>query len=127
MKMAFGRTTNLLFCRSFLDRRFKKNHHLRIQEAVPLSKDKSDLDNDWLTKPAFEEEVLHAVFQISPIKAHGPNCIQAFSFQKYWNILGKNIIYVVQNFLSSGFLLKSLNRTNISLILKRKNLDKVKL
>lgn len=38
-------------------RRFIKDHQLLTQEAVPLSKDISEVDNDWLIRPALEEDV----------------------------------------------------------------------
>lgn len=100
MKMVFGR---MFFCRYFYRRfcgRIKKAHHLRIQGAVLLSADISDQDNRWLIRPTSEEEVRHVMFQISPLKAPGPDYRHDISFQKCWNILDNNLIRMVPNFLS---------------------------
>lgn len=108
----------LAFFREFC-RYFKKDHHLLTQEVVPLSKDLAYEDKNWLIRPALEEEVRQAVFQLTPLKEPGPDDMYPIFFDKCWSILGKNITHMVQKILSSAFLLKSLNRAYISLITKK--------
>lgn len=53
-------------------RRLKKDHDLSLLQAIPLSKDVTDSDNNYLTREVLEEE-LRQVNQISPLNAPGPD------------------------------------------------------
>lgn len=64
-----------------------------------------------LWKDVTEEEV-QTLFQLSPLKAPGPNGMHAIFLKIVGN--GKNISRKVQNFVNKGDMLKDLNRTYIS-------------
>lgn len=80
----------------------------------------SDQLNTDLLKPILEEEVRLALFQMNPDKAPGPDGMTPGFFQKYWNIVGADLITIVRNFFETGKLAKDLNETNIILIPKKK-------
>ncbi|BFG25212.1 hypothetical protein CerSpe_114860 [Prunus speciosa] len=68
-----------------------------------------------------EQEVKHAVFQMYPTKAPGPDGMPPVFFQKYWHIVGNDVSRAIINFLSSGRLLHKINFTHVVLIPKVKN------
>ena len=47
--------------------------------------------------------------------------MSALFFQKYWNIVGANVTNMVLNVLNSGMPLHDINKTNIALVPKTKN------
>ena len=53
--------------------------------------------NAELTKTFASEEVLRALHQIHPTKSPGPDGMLAIFFQKYWNIVGRDITNMVLN------------------------------
>ncbi|KAM1949581.1 hypothetical protein ACFX15_009620 [Malus domestica] len=71
------------------------------------------------------EEVREAVFQMQPSKASGPDGMNPFFFQKFWNIVGEDITNAIKNFQASGKLLKQINFTYVSLIPKTKQPEEV--
>ena len=75
-------------------------------------------ENRELIKEVIEEEILTAFSQINNLKAPGPDRLQASFYQKYWKILGKSICKMAKAFFYNGCLLKEINRTFITLILK---------
>ncbi|KAL8125341.1 hypothetical protein AgCh_012871 [Apium graveolens] len=56
-----------------------------------------------------------------PDKAPGPDGMTPAFFQKYWNIVGKDVLKLKKEFFSIGELMEGLNETNIVLIPKKKN------
>lgn len=72
------------------------------------------------------EEVHRAVFQLKAFKVPGPDGLPAEFFYKYWAVLKDDIISMIQNFSTSGFLLKEFNRTFISLIPKSHNPESIR-
>lgn len=68
-----------------------------------------------------EAEILHAVRSIGASKAPGPDGITALFYQTYWSIVKHDVVATVQHFFASGYLLRSLNHTNIVLIPKKDN------
>ncbi|CAL8169219.1 unnamed protein product [Prunus armeniaca] len=77
--------------------------------------------NDSLLASFTEQEVKHAVFQMYPTKAPGPDGMPPVFFQKYWHIVGNDVSRAIINFLSSGRLLHKINFTHVVLIPKVKN------
>ena len=67
------------------------------------------------------EEVVAAIKEMAPLKAPGPDGMPPLFFQMYWLDIGMDIIEAVLSSLNSGSLLKSINHTFITLILKVKN------
>lgn len=89
-----------------------------VIECIPTTI--TDAQNDELLKPIEEEEVKRALFQMNPDKAPGPDGMTPAFFQKYWKIVGKDIVVMVRKFFADGMLSNSLNSTNIVLIPKKK-------
>ena len=55
-----------------------------------------------------------------PTKALGPNGMSAIFFQKYWDIVGNDVICMVLNVLNSNMSMVEINKTNITLVPKIK-------
>ena len=60
-----------------------------------------------------------------PTKASGPDGMSAIIYQKYWDIIGEDVIKTVLNILNFNALIAELNKTNIALIPKINNLTKI--
>ena len=75
-----------------------------------------------VTSRAFtREEVVFALKQLHPSKSPGPDGMSALFFQKYQSIVGTNVSNMVLNVLNSSTSLSNLNRTNIALVPKTNN------
>ena len=66
------------------------------------------------------EEIKRALFQMHQSKSPRPNGMIALFFQKYWHIVGVDVIEAVLDFLNNGRMLGSINFTTIVLIPKVK-------
>ena len=75
--------------------------------------------NDRLTQQHTLDKVRTVLFQMHPLKALGTDDMSPFFFQKYWHIVGHDVIEVVLSFLHSGDMLKKMNHTHIVLIPKK--------
>ena len=65
-----------------------------------------------------DEEIIQAVNQLGPLKTLGPDGIPAAFYQTFWSTVKQDILNMVKAFFYSGFLLKSLNHTFLTLIPK---------
>ena len=74
--------------------------------------------NADLLLPFSPDEVKTALFQMHPSKAPGPDGMTALFFQKYWHIVGRDVINAVLDFLQQGRMFGCVNFTNIVLIPK---------
>lgn len=74
--------------------------------------------NEQVTKEFQREEVVQAVHSMRPTKASDPNSMSAIFYQKYWDVIGNDIINTVFNVLNSNASVAPLNQTNIALIPK---------
>ena len=77
--------------------------------------------NSELTRTFTREEVVIALKQLHPTKSPGPDGMLALFFQKYWSIASTNVSNMVLNVLNSGMSLSEINRTNIALVPKNNN------
>ncbi len=82
----------------------------------------SEETNQRLLQPYTSEEVQAALFQMHPSKAPGSDGMSSFFFQKYWHIVGTSVSTTVLSVLNSGKILRKINLTYLSLILKKKRI-----
>ena len=78
-----------------------------------------------LSRDFTTNEIKETVFQMGPTKAPGPDVINALFYQKFWHIVGDDVVNAVLDFLNNGVMLPNLNHTNIVLIPKVKNPKKM--
>ncbi|XP_075636927.1 uncharacterized protein LOC142609203 [Castanea sativa] len=64
------------------------------------------------------EDVKVTLFHIGPIKAPRTDGMNALFFQKFWHIVGDDVVIAVLDFLNNGHMLPEINHTNIVLIPK---------
>ena len=58
--------------------------------------------NEMLLRLATEEEVRQALFMMHPEKAPGPDGMTALFYQHFWNVIKKDVVEMVNNFLVTG-------------------------
>ena len=98
----------------------------RISEVLDTIPTKVTEDmNQRLIQEFTREEVETALKQMHPTKAPGPDGMSAIFFQKYWGIVGNDVICMVLNVLNSNMSMVEINRTNITLVPKIKNPTKM--
>lgn len=81
--------------------------------------------NSILRAPYSADEVLVALKQMHPLKAPGPDGMCPLFFQTYWHIVGPAVTVLVLSVLRGGDIPKSINKTFIVLIPKKKEPDKM--
>ena len=74
--------------------------------------------NEQLTKEFQRKEIIQAIHSMHPKKAPSPDRMSAIFYQKYWDVIGNDIINTVLNVLNSNASVAPLNQTNIALIPK---------
>ena len=84
----------------------------RIEQKI------SDHDNQQLLKDISNKETKDALFLLPNDKSLGPGGYPAEFFQKYWHTIGTSVCNAVKAFFHSGKMLKQINHTFITLILK---------
>ena len=83
-----------------------------------LNRRVSDDMNDLLLKEFRAKEVRRALKQMHPTKSPGPDGMSPIFFQKYWDVVGPQVVHYVLNTLNSGIMPEGLNDTYICLIPK---------
>uniref|UniRef100_A0A803PKP8 Reverse transcriptase domain-containing protein n=1 Tax=Cannabis sativa TaxID=3483 RepID=A0A803PKP8_CANSA len=84
----------------------------------------TDRHNSMLLQPVLDEEKA-VVFQMHPDKSPGPDGMNPAFYQKYWHIVGGDVIHTVRNFFRDEAMQPGLNKTNVVLIPKKKCPDKM--
>lgn len=74
--------------------------------------------NDSLLALISNDDVRHAVFELSGSKALSPDSFSGLFYQRNWQVVGPSLCAAIRRFYDTGFLLKEFNRTNIVLISK---------
>lgn len=78
-------------------------------------------DNLELLQEITWEEVRKAQFSMNPDKTPGPDGMTFAFYQKYWHVVGRDVIQLVRDFFVPGTMPVNLNDTNLVLIPKKKN------
>ncbi|XP_019097444.1 PREDICTED: uncharacterized protein LOC109131210 [Camelina sativa] len=86
-----------------------------LQEISPIT---TDAMNRSLTREVTEAEVRKALFAMHPEKSPGPDGMTALFFQRFWPSLKGDLVALVKNFFRTGGFDPRLNETNICLIPK---------
>ena len=72
--------------------------------------------NAKLLKEFKEEEVLQALMQMHPTKSPGPDGMSPIFYQKYWDVVGPQVVQCVIHTLRIGIMPQGVNDTYICLI-----------
>lgn len=74
--------------------------------------------NEMLDKEPNALEVREALFNMHPTKAPGPDGFHAIFFQTFWDIVGGDVVALVQNWWRGNIRFNDINKTCMSLIPK---------
>ena len=111
---------------NYFENMFKSGACDRLEEclaAVPY-KVTSDM-RTFLTREYRAKEIKAALFQMRPTKAPRPDGMNAFFYQKFWHIVGDNVVNAVLEFFNTGHMEPDLNYTHIVFIPKIKLPEKM--
>jgi hypothetical protein len=98
---------------------FSKDHQVDPDILLPLFDQRVMQEmNENLCKDFTEEEIGDALFQISPLKAPGPDGFLARFFQRNWGTMKGEVTQAVNNFFRSGIMPDMVNDTTIVMIPK---------
>lgn len=77
--------------------------------------------NSCMLAPVQYKEVKTSLFGMHPDKSPGPDGMSPRFFQKYWQVVGDDIVKLVQNFFTTGKFEEYITETNIMMIPKKQN------
>ena len=98
----------------------------RMEECLEAVQHKVTPDmKGILSRDYSAEEIKAALFQMGPTKAPGPYGMNAIFYQKFWHIVGDDVIAAVLDFLNSGNMNFELNYTDIVLIPRNKSPERM--
>ena len=89
------------------------NHKITLEMLEELSRDYT------------VEEIKAVLFQMGPIKALGPDGMNALFYQKFWHIVGTDVVAAVLDFMHSSTMPSNINYTQVVLIPKVKSPEKM--
>ena len=105
---------------------FKSGACDRMDECLDVVQHKMTVDmQEILSKEYSADEIKAALFQMGPTKALGPDGMNALFYQKFWHIVGDDVVAAVLDFLESGNMNSDINYTHIVLIPKVKLPEKM--
>ena len=111
---------------SYFKNLYTTSYPTRISEVIDTIPTRVTEDmNQLLIQEFTREEVEAALKKMHPTKATGPDGMSAIFFQKYWGIVGNDVICMVLNVLNSNMSMVEINKTNITLVPKIKNPTKM--
>lgn len=87
-----------------------------LQNLEVVKPSVSDSMNASPCKPWLNEAIREATFQLSELKAPGPDRFSRTFYFKNWNIVGESMCKTAKSFFQCRFLLKEINQTFITLI-----------
>ena len=106
---------------SYFKNLYTTSYPTRISEVIDTIPTRVTEDmNQLLIQEFTREEVEAALKKMHPTKATGPDGMSAIFFQKYWGIVGNDVICMVLNVLNSNMSMVEINKTNITLVPKIK-------
>lgn len=82
----------------------------------------NDRTNEILTSQPTATKIYKTIFQMQGNKSPGSNGMSPIFYKKFWNIVGKDLIIAVQQFIGDGKLSKATNHTFLAFIPKNKQL-----
>ena len=78
-----------------------------------------------LSSDFIAEEIKAALFQMGPTKAPGPDGMNVLFYQKFWHVMGDNVVIVVLDYLNFSIMVPAINHTHIVPIPKVKSPKKI--
>ncbi|XP_072066788.1 uncharacterized protein [Arachis hypogaea] len=96
-----------------------KRNYESVQSNIPV-RVTEDMNRELISEVT-EEEISKAVFSMGSLKASGPDGLNGLFYQKYWEIIKKEVCAVVREFFRSGFLPEEISETIVVLIPKVKD------
>lgn len=85
----------------------------------------TEAQNELLMLPVTREEVRKAVFSMHSDKSPGPDGLNQTFYQRFWNIVGTDVVNFCNKFIIDGELPNGINHTLVCLILKVKQPEKM--
>jgi len=79
--------------------------------------------SDFLLAPVTNEAIKETLFSVGNNKAPGPDGFSSLFFKQSWDIVGADFCTAVQDFFTSGWILKQINHSIIALVLKSANVN----
>ena len=111
---------------SYFENIFTAGTCVRLEDYLNVVHHKVTNDmKDILTSEYSVDEIKAALFQMGSIKAPGPESMNALFYQKFWHIVGDDVVAAVLDILNSGNMDHDVNYTHIVLIPKIKSPKKM--
>uniref|UniRef100_A0A7N2N012 Reverse transcriptase n=1 Tax=Quercus lobata TaxID=97700 RepID=A0A7N2N012_QUELO len=88
---------------NYFESMFTAGDNVSVEECLAAVQHKVDPNmQEILSSEYSAEEIKAAVFQMGPTKAPGPDGMNALFYQKFWHIVGADVITAVLDFLNTG-------------------------